>query len=68
MATLMQADGLSCEARVVVRFTNLMRDADGNYDLALDSGKIIAASYSNAKIKDFVNSEYDEEYQSQKIE
>ena len=68
VATLMQADGLSCEARVVVRFTNLMRDADGNYDLALDSGKIIAASYSNAKIKDFVNSEYDEEYQSQKIE
>lgn len=68
LATLTQADGVSCETRVVVRFTNLMQDEDGNYDLALDSGKIIAASYSNTKIKDFVNSEYDEEYQSQKIE
>lgn len=68
MATLMQADGVSCETEVVVRFTNLLQDGNGNYELSLDSGEIIAASYSNAKIRDFVNSEYDEEYQSQKIE
>lgn len=68
MATLMQADGVSCETEVVVRFTNLLQNADGSYELSLDSGEIIAASYSNAKIRDFVNSEYDEEYQSQKIE
>lgn len=66
--TLQQANGVSCRAEAVVQFTDLIKKKDGTYDLAIDSGKIIAASYKNKNIKELVEDEYHTEYQSQKIE
>jgi len=68
LVTLKQADGVSCETQVVVRFTDLMKRADGTIDLALDSGKIIAASYHRSNIKELVNDAYNEDYESTEIE
>jgi len=68
MATLSQADGVACDAEVVVQFTNLIQKADGTFDLALDSAKIIAASYKNSHIRDLVTDTYAEEYEAVKIE
>ncbi len=67
MATLSQADGVACDAEVVVQFNNLIQKADGTYDLALDSGRIIAASYRNSHIRDLVTDTYDQEYQAEKL-
>lgn len=67
MVTLSQADGVACDAEVVVQFTDLLIRADGSYDLALDSGRIIAASYKNAHIRDLVTDSYDEEYEASKL-
>ncbi len=65
---LSQADGVGCDAKVVVQFTNLIRRADGTYDLSLDSGKIIAASYRTSHIKDLVTDSYHEEYTAEKLD
>ena len=67
MATLLQADGVSCQAEVVVRFTDLLKKADGTLDLSLDSAKIIAASYKKKNIKELVNDAYNEDYESTEI-
>ena len=65
---LSQADGVGCDAKVVVQFRNLVQRADGTYDLALDSGKIIAASYRTSHIKDLVTDSYHEEYTAEKLD
>lgn len=67
-ATLSQADGVACKAEVVVQFNNILKKSDGTYDLSLDSGRIIAASFKNSHIRDLVNDTYNEEYQSQKLD
>ena len=66
-ARLSQADGVSCDAEVVVQFNGLIQRADGSYDLGLDSGRIIAASYRNSNIRDLVTNSYDKEYEAKKI-
>ena len=68
MATLSQADGVACNAEVVVQFTDLTIKADGTYDLALDSGRIIAASFKNSHIRDLVNDTYAQEYEAEKLD
>lgn len=68
LATLSQADGVACDAEVVVQFHDLIRRADGSYDLSLDSGQIIAASFQDAHIKDLVNDTYNKEYESEKLD
>lgn len=68
MATLSQADGVACDAEVVVQFTDLIEKADGTFDLALDSGRIIAASYRNSHIRDLVNDTYAREYEAEKLD
>lgn len=68
LATLSQADGVACSAEVVVQFNDLVRKADGTYDLPLDSGRIIAASYRNSHIKDLVNDSYNETYEAEKLD
>lgn len=65
---LSQADGVGCDAKVVVQFRNLIQKADGTYDLSLDSGKIIAASYRTSHIKDLVTDSYHEEYTAEKLD
>ena len=67
LVTLSQANGASCEAEAVVRFTDLMQEPDGSLDLALDSAELIAASYYNSHIVNLVNDEYHDEYESEKL-
>lgn len=66
--TLMQADGVHCDAEIVVRFDGLLLKADGTVDLSLDSGSMISASHKDKFIKDIVNNTYvDEKYDSERI-
>ena len=66
--TLTQADGVSCDAEIVVRFDGLVEKADGTIDLALDSGSMISASHKDKFIKDIVHNTYvDEKYDSERI-
>ena len=66
--TLTQADGVSCDAEIVVRFNGIMEKADGSIDLALDSGEMISASHKDKFIKDIVrNKNTQDNYQSIKI-
>lgn len=66
--TLAQADGVCCDAEIVVRFNGIMEKADGTIDLALDSGSMISASHKDKFIKDIVRNTYTEEnYESVKI-
>lgn len=65
---LTQADGVSCDAEIVVRFDGLVEKADGTIDLALESGSMISASHKDKFIKDIVNNGYtDEVYKSVRI-
>lgn len=66
--TLTQADGVNCDAEIVVRFNGIMERADGSIDLALDSGNMISASHKDKFIKDIVRNKNDgDEYESIKI-
>ncbi len=66
--TLTQADGVSCDAEIVVRFNGIMEKADGTIDLALETGSMISASHKDKFIKDIVRNTYTEEnYESIKI-
>ena len=66
--TLTQADGVSCDAEIVVRFNGIMEKADGSIDLAIESGSMISASHKDKFIKDIVRNTYTEEnYESVKI-
>jgi len=66
--TLMQADGVNCDAEIVVRFNGIMEKADGSIDLAIESGSMISASHKDKFIKDIVRNKYAEDnYESVKI-
>jgi len=66
--TLIQADGVNCDAEVVVRFNGIMEKADGSIDLASESGTMISASHKDKFIKDIVrNKNAEEDYESVKI-
>lgn len=65
MAMISQADGVGCEAEVVVRFTDLIQKADGSIDLSLDTGEVISASYRNANIKQLISN--DDDYVTEKL-
>ena len=66
--TLIQADGVNCDAELVVRFNGIMEKADGSIDLALDSGTMISASHKDKFIKDIVrNKNTGDDYESTKI-
>ncbi len=66
--TLTQANGVSCDAEIVVRFDGLIERADGTIDLALDSGSMISASHKDKFIKDIVRNTYaDDQYTSERI-
>lgn len=66
--TLIQADGVNCDAEVVVRFNGIMEKADGSIDLAIKSGTMISASHKDKFIKDIVrNKNAEDDYESVKI-
>jgi len=67
-ATLTQADGVSCDAEIVVRFNGIMEKADGTIDLAIESGSMISVSHKDKFIKDIVRNTYmGDSYESVKI-
>lgn len=66
--TLTQADGVNCDAEIVVRFNGIMERADGSIDLAIESGNMISASHKDKFIKDIVrNKNTADDYESVKI-
>ncbi len=66
--TLIQADGVNCDAEIVVRFNGIMEKADGSIDLALDSGSMISASHKDKFIKDIVHNKLaEDDYEFVKI-
>lgn len=67
-ATLTQPNGISCQAEIVVQYTDLIKHADGSIDLRLENGKIIAASYRNSNIKKLVNDDDDGNYISTRLD
>jgi len=67
-ATLTQADGVSCDAEIVVRFNGIREKADGTIDLAIESGSMISVSHKDKFIKDIVRNTYmGDSYESVKI-
>lgn len=67
-ATLSQQDGVSCQAEIVVQYTNLIERAGQTIDLELDSGKIAAVSHRNANIKKLVDDEKEVNYHIVKLD
>ena len=66
--TLIQADGVNCDAELVVRFNGIMEKADGSIDLAIETGTMISASHKDKFIKDIVrNKNTGDDYESTKI-
>jgi len=65
--TLTQADGVSCGAEIVVRYSDLIERPDGSIDLALDSVTMISASHDDSLIKELVRNEHNDNYISEKI-
>ena len=64
-AVLTQDDGTSCNAEVIVRFTDIVKNGESN-DLNLSSGTIISASAKNANIKELISNDA-EDYEVQNI-
>jgi len=65
--TITQQDGKSCLAEMVIQFVNLVAKEDGTYDLNLDSGRIVSASYKNSNIKKLVSGGTDGMYTTTKL-
>ena len=66
-ATLYQrCDGAAVQAEIIVQFDDLTKDADGNVNLNLESGRIVSASFKDSDIKKVINSGEDE-YDTEKL-
>lgn len=53
--TLTQQDGTSCLTEMVIQFANILQHTDGTFDLNLDSGRIVSATYRDSNIKKLVS-------------
>ncbi|MFT3984803.1 MAG: hypothetical protein QM697_12925 [Lachnospiraceae bacterium] len=63
-----QADGVTCDAEAVVRFSNIIVNADGSMDYDFTSPQIISASHSNSSILKNVINKYENTYQIEKLD
>lgn len=63
-----QADGVTCDAEAVVRFSNIIVNADGSIDYDFSSPQIISASHSNSSILKNVVNKYEDTYQIEKLD
>ena len=68
LVKLTQADGVTCDAEAIVRYTNLVIHSDGTCDIDLDSGKLISASFNNSSIKENVVESEAEDYNIEKLD
>lgn len=66
--TLSQGDGKSCKAEVAVRVDNLLKKADGTYEMDLDNVEIVSASYNNRSIVQNIITKYEDNYNIEKME
>ena len=62
-----QADGVTCNSEAVVRFSNIVKKADGTYDYDFSKPRLISASYSDSAIKQVVVGKYEGSYNIEKI-
>lgn len=62
-----QADGVTCNSEAVVRFSNIVKKADGTYEYDFSNPKLISASYSDSAIKQVVVGKYEGSYNIEKI-
>lgn len=63
-----QADGVTCDAEAVVRFSNIIENTDGTYEYDFSNPKIISASYSNASIVKNVVDKYESTHNIEKVD
>lgn len=63
-----QADGVTCDAEAVVRFSNIIVNADGSIDYDFTSPQIISASHSNSSILKNVVTKYEDTYEIEKLD
>ncbi|HOO27680.1 MAG TPA: hypothetical protein PLU43_04390 [Lachnospiraceae bacterium] len=63
-----QADGVTCDAEAVVRFSNIIIKSDGTYEYDFSDPKIISASHSNASIVKNVVDKYEDTYEIEKLD
>lgn len=66
--TLSQGDGQSCKAEVAVRVDNLLKKADGTYEMDLDNVEIVSASYNDRSIVQNIITKYEDNYNIEKLE
>lgn len=66
-ATITQANNVSCNCEVVVRFTDIYVKEDGTVELNLESGSIISADRRDNNIKNLVSGSVDNNYETTKL-
>ncbi len=64
---LTQADGVTCDAEAVVRFSNIIIKSDGTLEYDLSVPKVISASHSNSSIVKNVVTKYEGIYNIEKL-
>ena len=62
-----QADGVTCDAEAVVRFSNIIQNKDGTFTYDFSNPKIMSASYSDSSIKKNVISRYETTHVIEKL-
>lgn len=62
-----QADGVTCDAEAVVRFSNIIQNKDGTFTSDFSNPKIMSASYSDSSIKKNVISRYETTHVIEKL-
>lgn len=68
IAKITQADGVTCDAEAVVRFSNIIENTDGTYEYDFSAPKIISASYSNSSIVKNVIDKYESTHNIEKVD
>lgn len=62
-----QADGVTCTAEGVVRFSNFIVRSDGSLEYDFSEPKLISASYNNSSIVKTVKTMYEDTYEIYKL-
>lgn len=63
-----QADGVTCTAEAIVRYTDIVRNSDGTYEYDFSDPKIISASHYDSRIKSTVVTAAESDYNVEKID
>ena len=63
-----QADGVTCDCEAVVRYTDIVRKADGSLEYDFSNPSIMSASYNNSSIHKNVVTSYEGKYNIEKLD